>query len=147
MKPLVPSPSPPSPPGASFLDDIGGKSLALRSGFFLSCLLCWLLLRFRPDRWSFPNITLEGVLLAVVVWSVALRVAYAFMAPLIDLFTGIILPIAGSLAAACLLIFDRVAYVPAFRVCRLRLPPWPSFILALAVESVLIFGLLALAWR
>ena len=111
---------------ASLLDHQGGLSLWLRSGIFALALLAVV----RPDRWAWSLPSLHDVFL----WLFAYSIVGDFVG---GVFTAIA-AIAVFVVVVILLCFDRIVYVPAYRIMRsrLRLSALAAFSLAVVIEGL-----------
>ena len=126
--------SPPPRKPVSVLDHQGGLSLWLRAAILTLALL----VAARPDRWAWSPPSLHDVCLWLFAYSIVGEVAAALFA--------VIAPIAIFAALVLLLCFDRMVYVPAFRLMRIRfkLSTVTAFCAAVAIEGA-VAGALILA--
>ena len=134
-KPIVGNLSPPSRAPAmpaSPLDHQGGLSLWLRAGIFALALLA----AARPDRWAWSLPSLHDVLLGIFAWSI--------VGDFISAFLVIPAMIVISAVVCGLLCFDRIVYVPAYRLARgrFRLCALAAFTAAVAIEGIVAGGLI-----
>jgi hypothetical protein len=118
------------------LDHQGGLSLWLRGAIFSLALLA----AARPDRWGWSLPSLHSVFLSLFVYSILGDFAVGLLA--------ILAPIAICFAVTGLLCFDRVIYVPTYRLARnrFRLSAWAAFGLAVLIEGFAA-GNLIMAYR
>ena len=111
---------------ASLLDHQGGLSLWLRAGIFALALLALV----RPDRWAWSLPSLHDVFLWLF--------AYSIVGDLVGGVFAVIAAIAIFVAVVVLLCFDRIVYVPTYRIARsrFRLSALAAFGLAVAIEGL-----------
>lgn len=127
--------SPPPPALAeptSPLDHQGGLSLWLRGGIFALVLV----VAARPDRWAWHLPSLHAVFLGLFAYSILGELAACVLA--------ILAPIALFAAVAMLLCFDRLVYVPTYRLARgrFRLSALAAFTVAVCVEGAIAGGVI-----
>jgi uncharacterized membrane protein YciS (DUF1049 family) len=125
MSNLSPPSRAPAQP-ASLLDHQGGLSLWLRAGIFALALLALL----RPDRWAWSLPSLHDVFLWLF--------AYSIVGDLVGGVFAVIAAIAIFVAVVVLLCFDRIVYVPAYRIARsrFRLSALAAFSMAVVIEGL-----------
>ena len=133
-KPMMGNLSPPlgPAPSASALDHQGGLSLWLRAGIFTLALLA----AARPERWDWSLPSLHAVVLGLFAYSILGELAAGALA--------LFAPIGIFIAIAALLCFDRIVYVPSYRLARGRFQfsALAAFSAAVAVEGAVACGLI-----
>ena len=123
---------PPRAPMArtSPLDHQGGLSLWLRGGIFVLALLA----AARPDRWGWSAPSLHDVFLDLF--------AYSIVGDFVVGLLSFAAPIVVFVAVIALLCFDRLVYVPTYRLMRnrFRLSALAAFGLAVVIEGAVAGG-------
>lgn len=120
-------------PSASALDHQGGFSLRLRTGIFTLALLA----TARPDRWDWSLPSLHAVFLGVFAYSILGELAAGALA--------LLAPIGMFIVIVGLLCFDRITYVPIYRLFRIRfgLGALLAFSISVAIEGTVAGGVIS----